>query len=144
MSIALLVTAPIAATEHADAILEVAFLTSAVDGTLDELELAAFRELVGCVRGRDATQVEIDELLGRFIVAVHGGAGIADRVRKIAPTIPAELRETAFKVAVALALVDHDDSEEEDELVGILGATLGLAERTIALSAAAREAIGES
>ena len=144
MSIAKLVTAPIPATEHADAILELAFLTSAADGSLDELEVAAFRELVGCVRGREATQPEIEELLGRFIVALHGGSGVADRLRTVAKAIPADLREIAFKVAVALSLVDHDESEDEDELVGILGATLGLAEKTIALSAAARDAIGAS
>ena len=141
MSIAQLVLAPIAATEHADALLEVAFLMSAVDGHLAEDEQAVFAELVGRVRGRDVTQAEIDELLGRFVVAVHA-AGPADRVREVGPTIPVNLREVAFKVAVGLALVDHDASEQEDELVGILGATLGLAERAIALAAEGRQAAG--
>jgi len=141
MSIAQLVLAPIAATEHADALLEVAFLMSAVDGHLAEEEQSVFAELVERVRGRAVAKAEVDELLGRFIVSVHA-TGPAERVREVGPTIPTDLREIAFKVAVALALVDHDASEQEDELVGILGATLGLAERAISLAAEGREAAG--
>lgn len=141
MSIAQLVLAPIAATEHADALLEVAFLMSAVDGHLADEEMAAFAELVCRVRGRDVPKTEIDDLLARFVVAVHS-IGAAERVREVGPTIPVNLRETAFKVAVGLSLVDHDASELEDELVGILGATLGLAERAIALAAEGRQAAG--
>jgi hypothetical protein len=141
MSIVKLVAAPITSIEHGDAVLEVAFLMSAVDGHLADEEQAVFAELVGRVRGRAVPQQEIDELLGRFVVAVQA-AGPADRVREVGPTIPVELRETAFKVAVGLALVDHEASEQEDELVGILGATLGLAERAIALAAEGREAAG--
>lgn len=137
MSIAKLVSSPIAATAHADAVLELAFLVSAVDGHLADEELAAFRELVGCVRGHEPKQEEVDELLGRFLVAVQRTPS-EDRVRELAPTLPEDLREIAFKVAVALTLVDREENEHEDQLLGILAATLGLAERSLPLTADAR------
>ena len=140
MSIAKLVTAPIEVTEHADAVLELAFLMSAADANLDETELAAFRELFAIVRGKAPSQEEIDALLGRFIVGLHG-IGVQQRVREVSAVIPAALRETAFKVAVGLSLVDSEETEDEDDLVGILGASLGLAERTVALAREAREAL---
>lgn len=139
MPIALLVTSPIAATAEADVILELAFLVSAVDGHLADEELAAFAELVGCVRGREAKKEEVDDLLGRFLVAAQGTPAV-ERVRELAPTLPEGLRDTAFKVAVGLSFVDHEENEHEDELVGILAATLGLAERSIPLTAEARAA----
>lgn len=139
MPIAKLVSSPIAAIAHADAILEIAFLVSAIDGHLADEELAAFAELVGCVRGREAKQAEIDELLGRFLLAVQRTPS-DDRVRELAPTLPEDLRDVAFKVAVGLSLVDREENEDEDELVGILAATLGLAERSIPLAAEARAA----
>jgi hypothetical protein len=139
MPIAKLVSSPIAATVHADAVLELAFLVSAVDGHLADEELAAFGELVGCVRGREATKEEVDDLIGRFVVSLQSTRG-EDRVRELSPTIPGELRETAFKIAVGLTLVDREENEHEDELVGILAATLGLAERSIPLTAETRAA----
>ena len=141
MPIAQLVTSPIAATAHADAVLELAFLVSAVDGQLADEELSAFAELVGCVRGREPRKAEIDDLLGRFLVAARQTPS-EDRLRALAPTLPAELRDTAFKVAVGLSLVDHEENAHEDELVGILGATLGLAERSIPLAVEASDAFG--
>ena len=42
---------PIAEQEHADTLLELAFLVTAADGRLAAEEAAAFRELMGRVRG---------------------------------------------------------------------------------------------
>jgi len=142
MPIAKLVSSPIAATEHADAVLELAFVVSAVDGHLADEELAAFGELVGCVRGRAVTKEVVDDLLGRFLVAAQSTPGEA-RVRELGTALPGELRELAFKVAVGLTLVDREENEHEDDLVGLLAATLGLAERSIPLTAEARAAFGE-
>lgn len=140
MSIAELVPASIAATEHADALLEVAFLISAVDGYLADEELLAFTELVERVRGRATSKEEIGQLLERFVFAAHTTL-VPERLRAAAQVLPPELREPAFKIAVALALVDHDESEHEDELVGILGGVLGLSDRVKALTTEARAAI---
>jgi hypothetical protein len=139
--IAKLVSAPIKSTEHGDALLEVAFLVSAVDGHLADEELAAFKELIEAVRGTTASKRDVGELLERFVLSAHT-VGVDDRLRTVAKVIPNELRETTFKVAVALSLVDHDESAHEDELVGILGAALSLAERAIPLAAEARAAVG--
>ena len=91
MPIVELVPASIAATDHADALLEVAFLMSAVDGHLADEELAAFGELVGRVRGRSATKDEIGALLERFVFSAHT-VGVPDRVREVAKSLPPELR----------------------------------------------------
>ncbi|CAN5925392.1 hypothetical protein BH11MYX4_BH11MYX4_30220 [soil metagenome] len=140
MPIAKLISSPIADRAHGDAVLELAFLVSAGDGHLADEELAAFGELVGLVRGHEAKKEEIDELLGGFLMNAQTIRG-ADRIRELAAALPGELRETAFKVAVGLSMVDDDENEHEDELIGILAATLGLAERSIPLTADARAAV---
>jgi uncharacterized tellurite resistance protein B-like protein len=139
MPIAELVPAAVAVPEHGDALLEIAFLMSAVDGHLADEELEAFGGLVGRVRGRAATKDEIGQLLERFVFSAHT-VGVPDRVREVAKSLPAELRAPAFTVAVALAMVDHDASEHEDELVGVLAEALGLEDRVTALTAEARAA----
>ena len=92
------------ASEHADVLLELAYLMTAVDGRLAPQELAAFREIAGKLH--DAPP-EIDALVARY-----GGSttkeAISERVRSIAPSLPGDLREVAFKLAIALALVDDD------------------------------------
>ena len=139
MPIAKLVSSPIADRVQGDAVLELAFLVSAGDGHLADEELAAFGELMGALRGHEAKKEEIDELLGGFLVNAQTIRG-EDRIRELGLTVSGELRETAFKLAVGLTMVDHEANEEEDELIGILAATLGLAERSIPLTAEAREA----
>jgi tellurite resistance protein len=141
MSIAELVPASIAATEPANALLEVAFLMSAVDGHLADEELAAFSELVARVRGGEATKAEIAALLEGFVFSAHT-AGVPDRVREVAMSLPAELRAPAFTVAVALAMVDNDASAHEDALVTVLAEALGLEARVAELTAAAKLAAG--
>ena len=136
MPIAKLVSSPIADRAQGDAVLELAFLVSAGDGHLADEELAAFRELVGCVRGHEAKKEEIDELLGGFLMNAQTIRG-EDRIRELAATVPGELREIAFKLAVGLTMRGE---RGEDELIGILAATLGLAERSIPLTAEARAA----
>src|SRR5688572_13296616 len=104
---------PIAAKEHADALLELAFLVTAADGRLAAEEAAAFRELMGRVRGHAATDDEVGVLYQHFTSQLEGST-CADRVKLIAPKLPPELREIAFRVAMALALIDRDASPHED------------------------------
>ncbi|HVH46681.1 MAG TPA: TerB family tellurite resistance protein [Labilithrix sp.] len=139
-SIAKLLTAPIQPKAEADRVLELAFLMSAVDGHLADEEVEAFRELVGLARGVAPTKDEVDGLIEQFVVAAHA-VGVDERVRHVARAIRKDLREDAFKIAVGLSLVDHDESEHEDELIGILAATMELAERAIPLAREARAAV---
>ena len=140
MSIAELVPAGPVATENGTALLEVAFLMSAVDGHLADEELAAFGELVTRVRGREATKEEIGSLLEKFVFSAHT-VGVPERVREVAKSLPAELRAPAFTVAVALGMVDKDASDHEDELALILAEALGVTDRVAELSATARAAL---
>lgn len=141
MSIAKLVPSPITDEKHADAVLEVAFLMSAVDGYLADQELAAFRELLPLLRGRAANEGEVDALLGRFLTGIHA-SGAEARLREVAAAVPVDLREAAFKVAVGLSLVDDDADQSEYELVALLASALGVKDRAVALAADARAALG--
>jgi tellurite resistance protein len=110
---------PIPAADHADALLELAFLVTAADGKLAAEEAAAFRALLGRVRGQNATDDEVGALYQRFTTQLEGSTCV-DRVRIVAPKLPASLRDTAFKVAMTLALIDRDASPHEDALIDAL------------------------
>ncbi|HEY8076186.1 MAG TPA: TerB family tellurite resistance protein [Labilithrix sp.] len=121
----LLPTSPIQDSAAAETLLEIAFLMTAVDGRLEPQEIAAFGEIAARVSGTSVSAIDPAELTRRFAVASEPAA-ITARVRAIAPTLPAALREVTFKIAIGLALVDDDASPLEDELVGVLFDSLGL------------------
>ena len=126
MSIAnLLPAAPITDAAHADALLEIAFLFTAVDGRLEQREIEAFSLIAARVKGVPLESVDANALSVRYLAATEPES-IAARVRVVAPKLPAALRETAFKLAIGLALVDEDASPHEDALVGVLFESLGL------------------
>jgi tellurite resistance protein len=132
---------PIPTQAHADALLELAFLVTAADGKLAAEEVAAFRELTGRIRGKPATDDEIGELYTRFTRALEG-TNCVDRVKVVAPTVPAELREPAFRAALAMALIDRDASPSEDALIDALFHSLELdATRAEALAKDVRVAL---
>lgn len=139
MSFATLVPAPVSRVSDADAILELGFLVTATDGHIAAEELKAFGEILTLLRGRPVPQEEIDELLGRFLMTLQA-THLEERVREVSAALPGDLRELAFKIVIGLTLVEHDENEQEDELVGLLAASLGLAERSIPLTAEARDA----
>ena len=116
---------PISEAEHADCILEIAYLMTAVDGRLGEEELEAYREVVTRIRGKAASLADVDDLLNRFAGNV-GPDEITDRVRVLAPKVPEGLRDLTFKIAMALTLVDLDSSRDEEELNDVLIEALGL------------------
>lgn len=126
MSLANLVPAGLKpSTQHADVLLEVAYLTAAVDGRLHDEELAAFAQIVGRLRGKAPSSTDIDALLDRFGGNVEY-AEIEERIQKIVPTLPEELRPLAFKLAVGLSVADLDASDDEGELQVLLAGLLGL------------------
>jgi len=118
---------PISATDHAEALLELAFLVTAADGRLAAEEAAAFRDLVARVRGQAASDDEVGALYTKFTRQLEGSSCL-DRVKIVAPKLPYDLREPAFRVALALALVDRDASPQEDDLIEVLFQSLGLEE----------------
>jgi len=141
MPIAALVPDLVLSMDDGDAILELAFLMSATDGYLADEELAAFRELVGLVRRRAVTPKEIDDLLGRFLMEASQ-EGVDERVRYVATIVPESLRETAYRVAVGVAVADHDEGEHEAELAGELALAFGISRaRATALTKEARAAL---
>ncbi len=111
-------------------LLELAYLTTAVDGRLDDEELSAFKDLVGRLRGKAASNAEVDSLLDRFGGNVEH-AEITERLQKIAPTLPSELRAVAFKLSVGLGVADLDASGEESDLQVALAEALGLDESKV-------------
>ena len=124
---AFLPVSAIPSPEHADTLLELAFLVTAADGNLAEEEAAAFRDLVTRVRGAAASDEEIGALYTRFTKSLDGSSCV-DRVKVVAPQLPSELKEPAFRVALALALIDRDASPHEDDLIDALFHSLGLDE----------------
>ncbi len=135
----LLPAAPVTDGAAAETLLEIAFLMTAVDGRLEPQEVEAFREISARVKGQPVASIDPADITKRFSVSTDPAA-IAVRVREIAPKLPAALRETAFKIAIGLALVDEDASPLEDELVSVLFESLGLeAGRAEELAAEARE-----
>ena len=111
-------------------LLELAYLTTAVDGRLDDEELAAFTDLVGRLRGKPATSADVDALLDRFGKNVEH-ADITERLQTIAPTLPADLRPLAFKLSVGLGVADLDASSDESDLQVTLAEALGLDEARV-------------
>ena len=131
MSLANLVPAGLSpSTEHADVLLELAYLTTAVDGLLDDEELVAFKALVGRLRGKAASNADVDALLDRFGGNIEH-AEISERLQKIAPTLPGELRPLAFKLSVGLGVADLDASRDESDLQVALAEALGLDEERV-------------
>lgn len=121
---------PLASKEHADALLELAYLVTAVDGRLLDEELTAYREVAEKLRGA-VSDAEFDALLDRFAGHVEPEE-IADRVRELAPKVPAEHRELALKIAIGLAVADLDASPEESVLQELLVEGLGIADERAA------------
>lgn len=120
---------PITNAVHADAVLEIAYLMTAVDGRLGDDELAAYGEVIAAVRGKNPSNADVDALLDKFAGATEPDE-IAERVRAIAPTMSTEIKQFAFKLAVALSLVDLDASRDEDDLVDVLAEALSIDDET--------------
>lgn len=132
---------PIASPEHGDTLLELAFLVTAADGRLAAEEATAFRQLMDRVRGKSSTDDEVAKLYELFTKKLEGHT-CADRVKDLAPKLPPDLREPAFTVALALALIDRDASPHEDDLIDVLFHALSLDEaRAEALAKDVRTAL---
>jgi len=127
MSVADLVPAGLSPSpEQTEILLEIAYLVTAVEGRLADEELDAFSVIAARLRGTDTlTKSEIDELVARFAGNVDW-AEIKARVQVLAPQLPRELHAVAYRLALGLAFVDHDPTDEEDRLHKVLGDALAL------------------
>jgi hypothetical protein len=117
------------------ALLEIAYLVTAVDGRLTDEELAAFQVLAARLRGLESVRTsEVETLVAKFAHNVEP-AEIEARVRALAPKLPAEHRELAYLLARARAFVDQAPHHPEDRLHTILGDVLQIsADRREALA----------
>lgn len=116
----LLPAGPIANAAHAEAFLELAYLMTAADGKFTDEERRAFGQILQRVRG---TPGDIDAVVQQYM---RNAGEPKERIRALGPTLPVELRESAFKIAIALALVDDDVSPHEDALMHVYFEALGL------------------
>lgn len=131
MSLANLVPAGLSPkAEETDVLLELAYLTTAVDGRLDDAELQHFRDIAARLQGKPVSNADLDKLLDKYGGNVEFDE-IAERVRKIAPTLPENLKGIAYKLAVGLAVSDLDASEDETDLQVVLAEALGIDEAKI-------------
>ena len=114
--------------KDAEILLELAYLVTACtagDGT--DSELSAFSAIAARMRGKAALDTaEVDAIVDQFAHHVEAHE-IETRVRELAPTLTEALHELAYKLALGMAFVDNDPSNEEDRLHGVLGDALGIA-----------------
>jgi tellurite resistance protein len=138
MSIAKLLPSAPVPPEEAEIFLELMFLMIAADGKLRPTEVQTFTEVATRICGaKDAAQT----LAERFATTKAGD--VPGRVRTIGPILAPSLRETVFKLAMGLALVDQEGSPEEDDLVTVFVQALGLElKRAETLAEEARNAFG--
>lgn len=116
----LLPAGPIANADHAEAFLELAYLMTAADRKFTDEERRAYGQILQRVRG---TPGDIDAAVQKY---TRDGGDAKERIRALGPTLPTELRESVFKIAIALALVDDDASPHEDALMHVYFEALGL------------------
>ena len=111
----------------AEILLELAYLVTAADGKLLDSELSAFSAIAARMRGKGSLDTaEVDAIVDQFAHHVEAHE-IETRVRELAPTLSETLHELAYKLALGMAFVDNDPSNEEDRLHGVLGDALGIA-----------------
>jgi hypothetical protein len=110
---------------EADAILEIAYLSTVVDGRLTDEELASFAQLIVRLRGKPALGAELDAVLDRFAAQIEH-RDVEERLMQLAGALRSGVaRRTAYKVAFAMALCDlassDDDADFDDALLDALG-----------------------
>jgi len=106
-----------------DAIVEIAYLTIAVDRRLEDEEIDAFKHVVERLHGSAVDGSALDKLLDDMYARAdtarggEGASGYADeRLRELATKLSVPARELAYKIAYAMGLADMESSDEEFEL----------------------------
>ncbi len=137
--------------DESSAILEVAYLATTADDDLAEEELVAFRGLALGLRALVApppvahaiSDDELDAILDGFAANIEH-TDPQERLVTIAAVLARPVaKETAYKVAFAMALCDLAENDEEEDFDDELVAALGLSDdRADELASQVYEAIG--
>jgi hypothetical protein len=111
-----------------EAILEIAYLSTVVDGRLSDEEIAAFASVAARLKTTAIEGRKLDELLDGYARHIEH-RDIAERLADLAKSLTRdEAKKTAYKVAFAMALCDLGTSDEEtdfdDALVDLLGLSI--------------------
>jgi hypothetical protein len=110
-------------SSEAEAVLEIAYLSTAVEGQLSDSELDAFATLAARLRREPIEGKKLDVLLegyARHIEHRH----VAERLAEVARSLSRnDARRVAYKAVFAMALCDLTSPEEafDDALLGVLG-----------------------
>jgi tellurite resistance protein len=106
---------------------------SAIDGIISERESRKIRSLVTQLpvfAGFDPAQVPaVAQACGKML---EEEAGIANIIDLVAACVPPRLHETAYALAVDIAVVDADIDDDEVAFLGLLSAKLKLDKLVIA------------
>jgi hypothetical protein len=140
--------------DESNAILEVAYLATTADDDLADEELTAFRDLAEGLRALVALPPsaaalpgerddELNALLERFAANIEH-ADPQERLIVLAKILARPIaKETAYKVAFAMALCDLAENDDEEDFDDELVEALGLSdERADELASQVYEAIG--
>jgi len=114
---------------EAEAVLEIAYLSTVVDGRLTDEELASFAHLAARLRKKPIEGAELDKLLDAFAAHVEH-RDVDERLTQLAGALGRDAaRRTAYKVAFAMALCDlassDDEADFDDTLLDVLGIPVG-------------------
>ena len=107
--------------KEADAILEVAYLTTAADGRLTDEEFESFRAVAAKLKAMAAgstaqvSDAALNKLFDRYATRTEHAERI-ERLKALRGDLERpEARELAYKVAYAMSLCDLETNEEESE-----------------------------
>jgi tellurite resistance protein len=136
--------------KEADAILEVAYLTTAADGRLTDEEHESFRAVASKLRAMasggkaQVTDAALNKLFERYAGRIEHAERV-DRLKALRTDLQREeARDLAYKVAYAMTLCDLETGEEESEFEEELIVALELSdERADALAGEVYEALDE-
>lgn len=113
---------------EAEAVLEIAYLSTVVDGRLSDEEIGAFASLAARLQNAPVAGRELDRLLDGYAKHIEH-RDIAERLADLAKSLSRdEARKMAYRVAFAMALCDLGTSDEEadfdDALLDLLGLSI--------------------
>ncbi|HVM44962.1 MAG TPA: tellurite resistance TerB family protein [Candidatus Thermoplasmatota archaeon] len=118
--------APTAISDGRDAFAALAFCAVAADGRITEEEAQVLGAALGRMRLYEAVHRRQMGRIFETVASVVREKGAEAVVDEAAPRVPAELRVTAFAVALDLVMADHGIGEEERGLMERMRVALGV------------------